>query len=104
MCKVLDFWACCYPFHTTVMSKSWLERWIGEDDDWNILPPRWNSDLLNDWMGWRNYSSKLNLATSSQGMLDVIDFIWKQEEDITLLAASSVLGSEIIFGIQKKSN
>jgi SAM-dependent methyltransferase len=104
MCKVLDFWACCYPFHTTVMSKSWLERWIGEDDDWNILPSRWNSDLLNDWMGWRSYSSKLNLATSSQGMLEVIDSIWKQVEDTNLLAASSALGSEIVFGIQKKIN
>ncbi len=104
MCKVLDFWASCYPFHTTVMSKSWLEDWVAEDNGWNILPPRWNSDLLNDWQGWRNYSLNLNLATSSQGMLGIIDLIWRQGDDVNLLASTSELGSEIIFGMQKKDN
>ena len=66
-CLAADFYAACFPFHLTVMSETWVQKWTARNRGWEYLPARWNCDLFDDWSGWTSYLDEIGETLSTVG-------------------------------------
>lgn len=104
MCQAYDFYSACPPYHPLCFSKKWLELYLKENQQWEIVGVKSCSDFLEDMSMWMQYAQETSPAASLKGISTVLQCIFDDEnhEDIIKKLLEKGLGTEVIFALKKK--
>ena len=100
--KILDFYSVAMPFHYTILSEKWLDKYIPENTKFKIIKKDHTSDFLDDHKNWLNYAIKssknLKEACYYKVLYEILDFDHVKVKNHML---DKGIGTEIIYFIKK---
>ncbi|MBY0518483.1 MAG: class I SAM-dependent methyltransferase [Bacteriovoracaceae bacterium] len=102
LCKALDFYSACPPFHTFVFSETWLTHYFSKHADFEISKIGYCSDFLDDLGGWMKYGQQTSPSISLRGMSEFVSVLSENSKIDKELMADSVEGTEIIYCLKRK--
>jgi SAM-dependent methyltransferase len=104
VCRSMDFFAACPPFHFLVFSERWLRRYFTQSGKWQYLPPRACSDFLDDAPMWYDYGSKTAPSFQMRATAELLRAIFDQDAqgDLRRALLKRGLGTEVIVTLRKK--
>ena len=104
LCRSMDFFAACPPFHFLVFGERWLRRYFTQSGKWHYLPPRACSDFLDDALMWYEYGAKTSPSFQLRDTAEFLRAIFEQDPQSELRHAllKKGLGTEVIVTLRKK--
>jgi SAM-dependent methyltransferase len=103
VCRSMDFFAACPPFHFLVFGERWLRRYFTQTGKWQYLPPRACSDFLDDALMWYEYGAKTAPSFQLRATAELLRTIFEQDPRGELRRAllARGLGTEVIITLRK---
>lgn len=104
VCRSMDFFAACPPFHFLVFGERWLRRYFTQLGKWQYLPPRACSDFLDDALMWYDYGAKTSPSFQLRATAEFLRAIFAQDPQGELRRAllTKGLGTEVIVTLRRK--
>jgi SAM-dependent methyltransferase len=102
-CKSFDFYALCPPFHYTVLSRSWIERYFENSKQFSIFDQSSCSDFLDDASNWYGYGEKTAPSSAVRNTASVLKAIFEFDTDgrIKKHLLEQGFGTEICITLRK---
>lgn len=103
VCRSMDFFAACPPFHFLVFGEQWLRRYFTQSGKWQYLPPRACSDFLDDALMWYDYGAKTSPSFQLRATAELLLAIFEQDpqNDLRRALLKKGLGTEVIVTLRK---
>lgn len=104
VCRSMDFFAACPPFHFLVFGERWLRRYFAQSGKWHYLQPRACSDFLDDALMWYDYGAKTSPSFQLRATAEFLRAIFEHDRQSELRHAllKKGLGTEVIVTLRKK--
>jgi len=104
VCRSMDFFAACPPFHFLVFGERWLRRYFTQSGKWDYLAPRACSDFLDDALMWYDYGAKTSPSFQLRATAELLRAIFEQDpqSDLRRALLKKGLGTEVIVTLRKK--
>lgn len=106
LCKSMDFYGLCPPFHYLVFGRKWLERYFAETSGWEVIEARSCSDFLDDALMWYAYGAKTAPTMQLRATSEVLRAIFADDADGKLRRGllKQGIGTEIIIALRKRNS
>ncbi len=103
VCRSMDFFAACPPFHFLVFGERWLRRYFSGSGKWRYLAPRACSDFLDDAVMWYDYGSKTAPSFQLRATAELLRTIFEQDPrgELRRSLLARGLGTEVIVTLRK---
>ncbi len=104
LCKSMDFFGLCPPFHYVVLGRKWLETYFLNASDWELIELRSCSDFLDDALMWYDYGARTSPTMQLRGTSRVLGSIFATDASTALRRSllQQGIGTEIIVTVRKR--
>jgi SAM-dependent methyltransferase len=103
VCRGMDFFAVCPPFHFLVFGERWLRRYFAQSAKWQYLPPRACSDFLDDALMWYDYGARTSPSLQLRATAEFLRAIFEQDpqSDLRRALLKKGFGTEVIVTLRR---
>ena len=103
LCRALDFYSACPPFHTFVFSESWLKEYFAKTKRFEVVKVGYCSDFLDDLPGWMSYAKQTSSTMALQGLAEfsMHAMAGATDTEAKRVINQKVQGSEVILCLKK---
>jgi hypothetical protein len=104
LCKSMDFFGLCPPFHYVVFGKKWLKACFSDSIDWELIELRSCSDFLDDALMWYDYGGRTAPTMQLRETSKVLRHIFSSDGSAPLKYSllQDAIGTEIIVTMRKR--